>query len=153
MDSGQSILVRLVRLALALLAREYKMTVPPTSRRRLTAGFLALNHTLEVADFYIAIKEALENGGGAILSWLGDRQSLHGFYHQGRQRAIAPDAYCLWSLKGKEGSFFVEWERGHHTLNIIGQARFLRLVFGQACLSGAPWRGRIDAAAGVCRAR
>jgi hypothetical protein len=116
--SGQY-LYSLGPLGSRLLATEYKITATPSSRRSLTASFLALNHTLEVADFYIAVKEALENSGGAILSWLGERQALHRFYHQGRRRAIAPDAYCLWSLKGREGSFFVEWERGHQSLNVI----------------------------------
>jgi hypothetical protein len=116
--SGQY-LYSLGPLGSRLLATEYKIAATPSSRRSLTASFLALNHTLEVADFYIAVKEALENGGGAVLSWLGERQALHRFYHQGRRRAIAPDAYCLWSLKGREGSFFVEWERGHQGLNVI----------------------------------
>jgi hypothetical protein len=117
--SGQY-LYSLGRLGAQLLAAEYKISASPAGGRPLTASFLALNHTLEVADFYIALKEDLERHGGSILTWLGERQAAHRFYHQGRRRMIAPDAYCLWSLRRREGSFFLEWERGQQSLNVIG---------------------------------
>jgi hypothetical protein len=116
--SGQY-LYSLGPLGSRLLAAEYKIITTPHSRRSLTASFLALNHTLEVVDFFIALKEQLESAGGTITTWLGERQALHRFHHQGRRRMIAPDAYCLWSLAGREGSFFLEWERGHQALEAI----------------------------------
>lgn len=118
--SGQY-LYSLGRLGAQLLAAEYKISASPAGRQPLTPSFLALNHTLEVTDFYIALKESLERSGGTILTWLGDRQSAHRFHHQGRRRIIAPDAYCLWSLPRREGSFFLEWERGHQSLKVIGE--------------------------------
>lgn len=117
--SGQY-LYSLGRLGAQLLAAEYKISTSPAGHRALTPSFLALNHTLEVADFYIALKESLERNGGTISIWLGERQAAHRFSHQGRRRMIAPDAYCLWSLPRREGPFFLEWERGYQSLNVIG---------------------------------
>ncbi len=108
-------------LGTRLLSSEYGITTSSPSQRALTRSFLALNHTLEVADFFIALKERLETAGGTVLTWLGERQAAHRFHHQGRRRMIAPDAYCLWSLHGQEGSFFLEWERGHQGLDVIAQ--------------------------------
>ena len=104
-----------------LLAAEYKIVATAHSSRALGPSFLALDHTLEVADFYIVFKQALDAGGGALLTWLGERECHHRFFHQGRRRVIAPDAYCLWTLQQRTSSFFLEWERGHQGLQAIAE--------------------------------
>src|SRR6266542_2348663 len=104
-----------------LLAAEYKIVATPRSARALGPSFLALDHTLEVADFYIALKQALDARGGSLLTWLGERECHYRFFHQGRRRVIAPDAYCLWSLGRRTSSFFLEWERGHQGLQAIAE--------------------------------
>jgi hypothetical protein len=119
--SGQY-LYTLGPMGVRLLSLEYRIQARIASVREVPSGFLPLNHTIEVADFYIALKEALELlelGDGAILTWLGEREAAFRFYHQGRKRMIAPDAYCLWSRAGKASSFFLEWERGTQGLVVL----------------------------------
>lgn len=85
----------------------------PARRRVRTAPALA--HRLEIVDFYIALREALE-GEGAILTWLGESEARFQGTAGGRRLVIAPDAYCLWRRGGAEGVFFLEWDRGTESL-------------------------------------
>ena len=93
----------------------------PLVRRRTRARRIRrvadLAHVLEIVDCYISLKEALWNGGGRILEWLGESEAHHVFTLQGTRRLFSPDAYCLWSISGDEGAFFLEWDRGTESIS------------------------------------
>jgi hypothetical protein len=93
--SGQY-LYTLGPMGIRLLSLEYRIPTRTPSGRGGPSGFLPLNHTIEVADFYITLKEAFELADGTILTWLGEREAAFRFYHQGRKRMIAPG--CLLPL-------------------------------------------------------
>jgi hypothetical protein len=93
-------------------------------RRRLgrrvesVAGFV---HGLEVVDFYIALKEALERWGGTLVTWLGEGEARYPFVQNKKNLLFNPDGYCLWALGGEEGSFFLEWDRGTESMTRFSQ--------------------------------
>jgi hypothetical protein len=76
----------------------------------------SLEHTLEIVDFYIAMREALERNGGLIVTWWGEADARYVFAWQSRKLLLSPDAYCLWALGREEGAFFLEWDRGTENL-------------------------------------
>jgi hypothetical protein len=82
------------------------------------AGFL---HGLEVVDFYIALKEALEGRGGTIVTWLGEGDARYQFARGGKRLLLNPDGYCLWALGHEESSFFLEWDRGTESMTRFSQ--------------------------------
>ena len=88
------------------------------SRRVSAAGML---HTLEIVDFYIALKEALQGRGGEIVVWLSERQAHYAIPCRSRSLPFTPDAYCLWTLSEEEGSFFLEWDRGTESMTRIAE--------------------------------
>lgn len=109
------------KLGAAVVSREAKVTgrvaVMDLSKPESLA---TLSHDLERVDFYIALKTALEELGGGILSWLGEREAAYSFAWKGRKVSISPDAYCLWALGDEEGAFFLEWDRGTESLAAFG---------------------------------
>ena len=92
-----------------------------TGTRRRTESTTGVNHTLEIVEFYIELKETLSRRGGEIVAWLGEAEARHTFSHRGREVAFTPDAYCLWALAGEEGAFFLEWDRGTEGVRRIAE--------------------------------
>jgi len=90
-------------------------------RGRRIESISGLSHGLEVVDFYIALKEALESRGGQIVTWLGERELRYQFAWHGRRVLFNPDGYCLWALGEEEGSFFLEWDRGTESMARFSQ--------------------------------
>jgi hypothetical protein len=95
----------------------------PRRRRRgprveSLAGFV---HGLEVVDFYVALKEALERWEGTVVAWLGEGESRYQFVRNKKKLLLNPDAYCLWALGDEEGSFFLEWDRGTESMTRLSQ--------------------------------
>ena len=90
-----------------------------SSRRARSAT--SLYHGLEVAGFYLALREAFQREGGAILTWRTEREARYAFQGHGGQLPLTPDGYCLWALAGEEGSFFLEWDRGSESLARLEQ--------------------------------
>jgi hypothetical protein len=82
------------------------------------AGFV---HGLEVIDFYIALKEAMERWGGTLVTWLGEREARHQFVQNKKKLLLNPDGYCLWALGEEEGSFFLELDRGTESMTRFSQ--------------------------------
>jgi hypothetical protein len=77
---------------------------------------VALYHGLETVDFYLALRDALQKSGGAIQTWLTEREACYRFDCTGSKLLLTPDSYCLWVLGCEEGSFFLEWDRGTESL-------------------------------------
>ena len=98
------------KAAAVVLDEEKRRLLGRGRRGRRIESIAGLSHGLEVVDFYIVLKEALESRGGRIVSWLGERR--YQFTWHGRRILFNPDGYCLWALGEEEGSFFVEWDRG-----------------------------------------
>jgi hypothetical protein len=90
-------------------------------RGRAVHSFAGLYHGLEVVDFYLSLKEGLEDRGGRIVSWLGERQAHYRFEWNGRRVLLSPDGYCLWALGTVEGAFFLEWDRGTESMNRLSE--------------------------------
>lgn len=81
----------------------------------------SLWHGLETVDVHIAIRQGLESHGGRIETWLGEVEARYQFDWHGRRLTLTPDAYCLWSYDGLEGSFFLELDRGTESMQRLAQ--------------------------------
>lgn len=90
-------------------------------KRNRVKSFSSLSHGLEIVEFFILLKEALEGRGGEIVVWLGEWEARHQFEWRGRRLTLSPDAYCLWALGKKEGAFFLEWDRGTESMSRFSQ--------------------------------
>jgi hypothetical protein len=82
------------------------------------AGFV---HGLEVVDFYIALKEAIERWGGTLVTWLGEGEARYQFVQDKKKLLLNPDGYCLWALGEEEGAFFLEWDRGTESMTRLSE--------------------------------
>jgi hypothetical protein len=100
--------------AKGVLSEEEQALCPGTGGRARSA--LGLYHGLEVVDFYLVLREALQRQGGTIETWLTEREARYSFECSGRSLPLTPDGYCLWALRGEEGSFFLEWDRGTESM-------------------------------------
>ena len=88
---------------------------------RSIASTSVFYHGLEIVDFYTELTQALEDGGGRVISWLGEREIRHRFVWQGKRITLSPDAYCLWAFGQEEGAFFLEWDRGTESMTRLSQ--------------------------------
>lgn len=109
------------KAAVALLDQEGRRLLGRDGKGHRIRSIAGLSHALEVVDFYIAFKESLEDRGGKIISWLGESEVRYHFVHHGRRLLLSPDGYCLWALEEKEGSFFLEWDRGTENMSRFSQ--------------------------------
>jgi hypothetical protein len=68
-------------------------------------------------EFYIAlIKQLGAVNSGKIHSWLGEKQCKFKFIYNGKRVKLNQDAFCFWVFHQLFGAFFLEWERGFHTI-------------------------------------
>jgi len=102
-----------------VLSEDEQANYQPSSRRARSAA--SLQHGLEIVDLYLALREGLQRQGGAILTWLTEREAHYSFEGNGGSLRLTPDGYCLWSLAGEEGAFFLEWDRGTESLARLEQ--------------------------------
>ena len=109
------------RAAVPFLDEEERQLLGRGARASRVDSTSGLYHGLEVVDFYIALKEALERRGGRILSWLAERQARYRFAWQGKRITFSPDAYCLWAFGMEEGAFFLEWDRGTESMTRLSE--------------------------------
>lgn len=96
------------KAAIAVLNKDERRLLSRGADRRRIESITTLSHGLEVVEFYIALKEALESRGGRIVTWLGESEARYQFAWHGRRLLFNPDGYCLWALAEEEGSFFLE---------------------------------------------
>ena len=120
-DIGSGPFVYTPGKAAAAILNEESRSGGRGKRRRRVRSPIALRHSLEVVDFFIAVKEGLEAAGGSILTWCGESDSRHSFIWRGKSVLLTPDAYCLWAFSGEEGAFFLEWDRGTESMTRISQ--------------------------------
>ena len=50
--------------------------------------------------------------------WPGSKRSSSG---SGPSRTLVPDGFCHWRLFGREGAFFLEWDRGTESMVVLSQ--------------------------------
>jgi hypothetical protein len=105
----------------AVMTKGGAQTRGRSSRRRQIESVATIMHGLEIVDFYIALMEALESGGGRIVAWAGEPEARYQFDAHGRRVLLTPDAYCLWAYGVEEGSFFLEWDRGTESMMRLTQ--------------------------------
>jgi hypothetical protein len=101
--------------AYGLGARARDLLKMPGPARQRAIG--PLWHQLEIADFRVSLELALKSARGAIIEWQGEptlRRLL-----VGRRGLPIPDASVHWALRGTEGTFLLEWDRGSETLAIL----------------------------------
>lgn len=96
------------KATIAVLNKDERRLLSRGADRRRIESITTLSHGLEVVEFYIALKEALESRGGRIVTWLGESEARYQFAWHGRRLLLNPDGYCLWALAEEEGSFFLE---------------------------------------------
>jgi hypothetical protein len=70
-----------------------------------------------VAEFRICLQEALKQGGGSLMEWVGEPQLRAQL--RGQQGWPVPDGIGHWQLKRREGAFFLEWDRGGEPLAVL----------------------------------
>jgi hypothetical protein len=109
------------KAALPFLDEEDRQLLGRGARGSRVVSVSGLYHGLEVVDFYVALKEALESGGGTVMSWLAERQARYRFGWRGKHIALSPDAYCLWLFADEEGAFFLEWDRGTESMTRLSE--------------------------------
>jgi hypothetical protein len=88
-------------------------------------------HHLEIADFRVRLEESLRRQRGELVEWLGEAQVRALLL--GRRGWPVPDALVHWRLQDKEGTFFLEWDRGSESLAVL-TAKLVRY--------GHYWRAR-----------
>lgn len=84
-------------------------------RRRGAPG--SVWHALELAEFRVRLEEALGDADGALVEWIGDT-TLRSLL-AGQRGWPVPDALVHWRLHGREGAFFLEWDRGTESLALL----------------------------------
>jgi len=109
------------KAAIVVLDKDERRLLGPGRKGRRIESIAGLSHGLEVVDFHIALKEALESRGGRIVTWLGESEARYQFAWHGRRLLFNPDGYCLWALGMEEGSFFLEWDRGTESMTRFSQ--------------------------------
>ena len=82
------------------------------SRRR--GGLGPVWHQLEISEFRVRLELALEAAGGSLVDWTGE-PALRSLLKGQRDWPI-PDALVHWRLPGREGAFFLEWDRDTESL-------------------------------------
>lgn len=127
---------------LSLAGRALLLGVPQR-RRRLSSG--PPWHDLEIADFRVALEEALHHRGGRVVEWVGEPQ-LRSLI-RGRDLPV-PDALVHWRLRDREGAFFFEHDRGSEPLaTLTGKvgryANFFRRRGHRRLLPGLGLRPRL----------
>lgn len=109
------------RGAIVVLDKEDSARARRIVKRNRMKSFSSLSHGLEIVEFYIGLKEALESKGGEIVVWLGEWEARYQFEWGGHRLTLTPDGYCLWAVSGKEGAFFLEWDRGTESMRRFSQ--------------------------------
>jgi len=84
-------------------------------RRRGAPG--SVWHALELAEFRVRLEEALREADGKLVEWIGDT-TLRSLL-AGQRGWPVPDALVHWRLHGREGAFFLEWDRGTESLALL----------------------------------
>ena len=84
-------------------------------RRRGAPG--SVWHALELAGFRVRLEEALREADGELVEWIGDT-TLRSLL-AGQRGWPVPDALVHWRLRGREGAFLVEWDRGTESLPLL----------------------------------
>jgi hypothetical protein len=103
----------------------YAYGLGPTGRsllQKLNAGQRGgtlgpIFHQLEIAEFRVRLQEDLGSQRGQLVEWLGE-PALRALL-RGQRGWPVPDAVVYWRLAGREGSFFLEWDRGSESLAIL----------------------------------
>ena len=109
------------KAAVVVLNKDERRILGRGGRHRRIESIAGFSHGLEVVDFYIALKEALERRRGRIVIWWGEREVRYQFAWHGRRLLFNPDGYCLWALGIEESSFFLEWDRGTESMTRFSQ--------------------------------
>lgn len=107
--------------AIGVLDKDDSARARRIMKRNRVKSFSSLSHGLEIVEFHIQLKEALEGRGGEIVVWLGEWEARYRFEWGGRRLTLSPDACCLWALGNKEGTFFLEWDRGTESMTRFSQ--------------------------------
>ena len=89
---------------------------PGTAGRRTSSAGPVL-HQLEVAEFRVRLEEELRDARGELVEWTGE-PALRALSHARRSWPV-PDALVHWRLRGHEGTFLLEWDRGTETLALL----------------------------------
>jgi hypothetical protein len=87
----------------------------PFPRRRAGPG--PVWHYLEIAELRVRLEEQLRVAGGTLVEWLGD-SALRALL-RGERGWPVPDAVVHWQLRGREGVFLLEWDRGTESLAVL----------------------------------
>jgi hypothetical protein len=109
------------KAAVAFLEVEERELLGRGARGRRVDSVSGLYHGLEVVDFYIGVKEALESRDGKVVAWLSESQARYRFPWHGKHITVSPDAYCLWAFEAEEGAFLLEWDRGTESMTRLSQ--------------------------------
>lgn len=86
-----------------------------------------LEHTLEIVDFYLKVREGIgQTPGYSLESWMPEIQVRHEYELQlpgggARRQVFKPDAFLRFGVKGELHSCFIEIDRGNASANVFGQ--------------------------------
>jgi hypothetical protein len=119
MGSGPYVYLPGARSEVVLESEE--LALARVSKRERLRSVATIAHRLEVADFYVGLREAFAARDGRILVWLSERQAYYALPGTGRTLPFTPDAYCLWTLDSEEGAFFLEWDRGTESMTRLAE--------------------------------
>jgi hypothetical protein len=109
-------------------------------------GVQPIWHVLEIAEFRVALQELIDAAGGRLSEWQGE-PLLRSIYHARRAWPI-PDALVHWQLRGREGAFLLEWDRGSEsvallTAKLVRYQAYYRALGHQEILPGLGLRPRL----------